>query len=95
MSTYTDTELDVMARHYVIAAIWADCEEGTHPRATREALRIARVRCARFLALIGPDLLASVRERPEYGAHPDCGNVAAVFAAMGHDLYLTSAGGAK
>lgn len=94
MATYTETELHVMAKHYVIAAIWADCPEGTHPRATRKALAIAHNRCERFLGLIGPDMLASVRERHSegYGTHPDCGDVAPVFAAMGHDLYLTSAG---
>ena len=91
---YTRTEAETMARHYVIACIWADCPEGTHPRATAEAHKVALARCVRFLDTIGPDMLAEVREAKSrgYGLHPDCGNVAPVFAALGHDLYLTSAG---
>lgn len=37
----TSNQLEVMARHYVIVAIWADCPEGTNPRVTKAAERIA------------------------------------------------------
>lgn len=87
----TALQLQTMARHYVIAAIWADAPEGTHPRATKAAYRIALERCTRFVELIGP-LFGQAIACEGYGAHPDCGNIEPACAAMGHDLYLTSAG---
>lgn len=91
---YTHSELHTMARHYVIACLWADCEEGTKPRATTQAHGVAVSRCRKFLDAIGVDVLAELREahRQGYGSHPDCGTVAPVFAAIGHDFYLTTAG---
>lgn len=84
--------IETMARHYCIAACWADCEEGTNPRISSAALAMARARCARFVDRIGPELFNAALSAPGYGSHPDCGTVAPQCAAMGHDLYLTSAG---
>lgn len=85
------TQLDVMARHYLIACIWVDAPEGTRPRATKAALAVARDTCERFVRLIGP-LFDQAIACEGYGAHPDCGTIEPACAAMGHDLYLTSAG---
>jgi hypothetical protein len=87
----TPGQLEVMARHYLIACIWADAPEGTKPRATVSAFRKAMERCRTFAELAGPLLerAASIRA---YGSHPDCGGVHPGYAAAGHDLYLTSAG---
>lgn len=87
----TERQIDVMARHYCIAAIWADCEESTHPRPTKAALETARRRCKRFVELIGP-LFDQAMQCEDYGTHPDCGTIEPKCAAMGHDLYLTCAG---
>lgn len=89
-----DTELEVMARHYVIACIWADCEEGTRPRATAQAMQAAREDCAEFIAYIGAERMQAIRDAYDegYGAHPDCGNVHPWMAAMGRDFYLTRQG---
>lgn len=80
---------ELIAKHYLIACIWADCPEGTNPRATKQAIEAAKHTAAEFVKLAGP-LLDELREYPEYWAHPDCGGH--LEAAIGHDLYLTSAG---
>lgn len=85
-------QIEVMARHFLIAAIWADCDEGTHPRATLQAQIAARQICADFVGHIGPEMMAETLAAPGYGSHPDCGNDWPRCAAMGHDLYLTSQG---
>lgn len=85
------TPLQVMADHYIIAAIWADCPEGTHPRATGQARRIALQVCEDFARDAG-DLLTEACNRPGYGDHLDCGTEHPAYAAAGHDLYLTSQG---
>jgi hypothetical protein len=86
--------VEVMARHYIIAAIWADAPEGTHPRATKQAMGAAHRDCLTFCHQAGPDLLREVMRAHAdgYGAHPDCGTEHPVFAAMGHDLWLTRNG---
>lgn len=83
------TPLQVMADHYIIAAIWADCPEGTHPRATKQARRVALQACDDFMRAAGP-FLTEACNRPGYGSHPDCGTEHPAYAAAGHDLYLTS-----
>lgn len=87
----TPEQLAVMAEHYLIAAIWAECPEGTHPRATRQARDKALQVCEAFAAAAGP-LLEEAATRDGYGAHPDCGNTHPAYAAAGHDLWLTSKG---
>ncbi|TXH52302.1 MAG: hypothetical protein E6Q97_16500 [Desulfurellales bacterium] len=84
-------QVETMARHYCIAACWADSEEGTNPRISSAAMVTARARCARFIDAIGP-LFPQALARPGYGAHPDCGKIEPRCAAMGHDFYLTSRG---
>ena len=81
--------IELMAKHYLIAAIWADKPEGTNPRVTREAESVARQTCAKFTGLIA-QYWDEILECPDYWAHPDCGGH--VEGALGHDLYLTSAG---
>lgn len=87
----TQDQIRVMADHYIIAAIWADCPEGTHPRATRQAQDHALQVCTAFAIAAGP-ALEEAATRDGYGAHPDCGNTHPAYAAAGHDLWLTSQG---
>lgn len=81
-------ELETVARHFCIAAQWADAEEGTSPRLAREALKTARGFAAAFIAE-HPRKFRAAMECDGYGTHPDAGSPAAAF---GHDLYLTAAG---
>jgi hypothetical protein len=72
----------------LIAALWADAPEGTSPRVTAQAQKSATAIATKFAELITP-FYAQVTACSEYGSHPDAGSVE---AALGHDLYLTSAG---
>lgn len=87
----THAQLEVMARHLVIAALWAECPEGTNPRATKLAQAQALDICTRFAESAGA-LLGDAANRPGYGSHPDCGTQHAGYAAAGHDLWLASQG---
>lgn len=87
----TPDQIRVMADHYIIAALWADCPEGTHPRVTHQARRHALATCQAFAVAAGP-LLEEAATRDGYGAHPDCGDTHPAYAAAGHDLWLTSQG---
>lgn len=82
------TTLDTIARHFIIAAIWADAPEGTQPRATRAAMQAARVYVGRFTAAY-PELCEAVLDCEDYGWHNGQRDAAAAF---GHDLYLTARG---
>jgi len=84
----TPDQIETAARHFIIAAIWADCPEGTHPRATRKAQEWAHRFISEFAAKHA-ELCAAAMECDDYGTHPDAGSPAAAF---GHDLYLTAAG---
>lgn len=91
MSTVKEIDLRVMARHYVIAALWVDSPEGTCPQATRQAFDYALKQCDQFSAfIVRTGLHHTLLQRPEYWAHPDC--MGKLEAALGHDLYLTSVG---
>lgn len=81
--------IQTMAKHYLIAAVWADKPEGTNPRITKDAQAHAERICMKFAGLIAP-FYADILACPGYWAHPDCDG--APEAALGHDLYLTSAG---
>lgn len=81
-------DIDTMAKHYLIAAEWADKPENTNPKVTNQAKKSAYAICAKFAELITP-FWADFESCSEYGAHPDAGSIE---AAIGHDLYLTSAG---
>lgn len=80
--------IETMAKHYLICAMWADKPEGTYPRVTKSAEIEALKRCTAFAAACGP-LLDQLQKITAYGSHPDAGSVE---AAMGHDFYLTSCG---
>lgn len=90
----TPTAAQLVARHYLIAALWADSPEGTTPRVTQQAQTEAQLVADRFLYLIGPAILQQVEQAHAegYGAHPDCGTDRPWLAALGHDLWLTSQG---
>lgn len=81
-------DLDTIARHMCIAAVWADCEEGTHPRISAQALKTARAYAERFVSEFSV-LTWQAMHAEGYGAHPDAGSPAAAF---GHDLYMTAVG---
>lgn len=81
-------ELETVARHFCIAAAWADSEEGTSPRVHGGTLETARQFAAAFIGA-HPGLFAAAMQADGYGSHPDAGSPAAAF---GHDLYLTAAG---
>lgn len=80
--------IETIAAHYIIAALWADSDEGTNPRATKQAVLKANETAGKFAALILPHWEA-LQACTEYGAHPDAGSIE---AALGHDLWLTSCG---
>lgn len=79
-----------IAKHYLIAAVWADAPEGTNPRIPHETQRAAQIIAERFAKLIQPLWPALVAAGEQgYGGNPDAGSVE---AALGHDLWLTSQG---
>lgn len=83
--------VETMAKHYLNAAFWADKPEGTNPRVTKQALKIAKNTCWQFSEMIiKSNLFDELSKYPEYWQHPDCNGH--IEAAIGHDLYLTSAG---
>ncbi len=89
------TPLDILTRHYLIAALWSSTDDNGDPLDDHcdlddihpDSVASARATCAAFLASAG-ELLAQLPDT--YGAHPDCGNVHPQMAAAGHDLWLTS-----
>lgn len=84
----TDAQFAIVAQHMGIAAVWADCEEGSHPQLTHSSLKslekMARAFYAKHSGVCDVILAAE-----DYGSHPDAGSPEAAF---GHDLYLTAAG---
>jgi hypothetical protein len=78
-----------MAEHYIFAALWADAPEGTRPRATKKARAVALEVCEKFAGSI-VELWPDILKCPAYWAHPDCAGHPE--GAVGHDLWLTSAG---
>lgn len=79
-----------IAKHYLIAALWANAPEGTQPRITAQAQAVADAIAetfARDIACFWPEVLEAGTRG--YGSHPDAGSVE---AALGHDLWLTSQG---
>lgn len=89
------TDAEIVARYYIIAALWADSPEGTNPRATKSAQDTARKIAGQFLKKIGPDnvkALEAAHRENGYGSHPDCGYDRPWLAACGNDLWLTSQG---
>lgn len=88
MATYK--QIETVTRHFIIAALWADCEEGTSPRAPRATQEKAREFCAAFIAKNEALFIEAMDRKSEgYGSHPDAGSPEAAF---GHDLWLTIQG---
>jgi hypothetical protein len=81
--------IELLVKHYIIAALWADAPEGARPRATKQAQAVALKMCRDF-ADKAEKQIETLKQYPAYWAHPDCGG--RIEAAMGHDLWLTSAG---
>lgn len=86
----THEQIQTVAKHLVVAALWADSEEGSYPRATRKSHQVAFGICKAFIEAY-PDLFIEAMQRSEvgYGCHSDAGSAEAAF---GHDLWLTSQG---
>lgn len=90
LRTYRLEQIQIVADHYIIAAIWADAPEGTHPKPTKETQREAFRQCEKFVADCGPLFdEAMARFDDGYGRHPDAGSAEAAF---GHDFWLTRQG---
>jgi hypothetical protein len=94
---YTTMQLGTMVHHALIAALWTSTDDGGTPLDEHcevgdyAPCSVARMRsdCAAFLTRAG----ALVAQIPaSYGAHPDCGTAAPIYAAMGHDFWLTRNG---
>lgn len=86
----TQKQIETVARHFIIAALWAEKPEDTNPRATRATEENARKVCEAFIAQNEPLFIEAMERKTEgYGSHPDAGSPEAAF---GHDLYLTIAG---
>lgn len=88
------TELQIMAHHFIVAALWADAPNDTRPRATKAAYSKALEMCHHFVNLAPGlfDVAKQCHHQQGYGAHPDCMGQYPWAAALGHDLYLTAAG---
>lgn len=88
-----DDQVDIVTQHYIIAALWADCEEGTHPRCPKAEEQAARKVCEAFMRQCeaAGGLFSRAMERFDfgYGTHPDAGSAEAAF---GHDFWLTRQG---
>lgn len=81
--------IESLAKHYIEACTWADSPEGTRPRATKQARGVALKMCREF-ANRAEKQIGTLKQFPAYWAHPDCAGK--MEAALGHDLWLTSAG---
>jgi hypothetical protein len=85
----TPKQIETIAEHYLIAAIWADKpdEYKGEVKPTKKAKAKALKDCAAFVELCGP-LFDQAMSRWEdgYGRHPDAGSAEAAF---GHDFWLT------
>lgn len=80
--------LETIVKHFLIAAVWADAQEGTHPRIPRETRAEATLFVCSFLGAY-PELCEAALKNDDYGTHPDAGSAAAAF---GHDLFLSARG---
>lgn len=84
---------EVMARHYLIAAMWTEEENlkgCTELGATTQ--EDARNECARFLDLARSIIQLSAGKVENYGSHLDNDTEYPQFSQMGHDLWLTRNG---
>ena len=81
----TPGQIQTVAKHYLIAALWADCDEGTSPRVPVKTGAIAFRICKAFIDA-NNDLFNEAMERAAdgYGSHPDAGSAEAAF---GHQVF--------
>lgn len=86
----TPGQIQTVAKHFVIAAVWADAEESTNPQIPHKTDRIAFDVCKAFIDA-NNELFNEAMKRADdgYGSHHDAGSAEAAF---GHDLWLTSQG---
>lgn len=84
----TKEQIQEVAKHYLIAAIWSEAPAGTNPRATKEAQKEAFCQCERFIADCGP-LFDEAMENKDYGWYNGHRNAEAQF---GQDFWLTRNG---
>lgn len=84
----TPEQIQTVAKHFLIACIWADAEEGTNPRESAQSRAVAVGFSKAFIEAY-PALFAEAMAADGYGSHPDAGSPEAAF---GHDLWLTSQG---
>ncbi|QBQ74431.1 hypothetical protein BcepSauron_051 [Burkholderia phage BcepSauron] len=97
MQHFSDAQIDIIVRHYIIAAIWADSpDESSDYEATPEGRAHVEKGVRAFLLAYHADCIDAVT-RPGYGDRcaQDFGGARAhewPFASFGHDLYLTSQG---
>lgn len=87
------SRIQTVAKHFIIAAIWADKPEELSEydtRATRASEKNAELICADFIAKHLALFLRAMKAKDNgYGSHPDAGSPEAAF---GHDLWLTMQG---
>lgn len=84
--------VEVMACHYLIAAMWTEQDELNDSTELGEmTLTEAKAECAEFIKRAG-SLVDLVSGADGYGSHLDCGTEHPEYAAMGHDLWLTRNG---
>lgn len=81
-------DVATIVEHFLIAAVWADSEEGTNPRVSRAATKAATEYVTAF-TLAHADLTRRALACEGYGSHHDAGSPEAAF---GHDLWLTARG---
>jgi hypothetical protein len=100
LANVTDVDLETLAQHFIIAALWSSVDDDGTPlddsrwslvRKDRDTLtNLAKDWGRKHAALLLE--LEGVASETGYGSHPDCGSVSPIYAAAGHDLWLTSQG---
>lgn len=93
---FSEKQVQIAAKHFVIAAEWADKPENTHPRIAASA-RATAEKLVRDFNAAHPALCERVVTTKGYGDSfaQDFGGQRRSewpYAAFGHDLYLTIAG---
>ena len=80
---------EIIAQHFVIAALWADAEEGTNPRPSKAMQNDSLEYAKEFLQKLTPEMITAFEQAEDngYASHPDCDGF--VEGAIGHDLWLT------
>lgn len=77
--------INTIVKHYLIAAIWSECVEGTNPRLSKQAVDSATAFVTDFIQK-NAEIVALVLKNHSYGWH---NGMCSSDAAFGHDLWLT------